>query len=153
MNTIDLLGPQVAVLVAAALMLVVESLVPQQRRWLPLIAIAGLAISAIWTISWLARNELPKEMFDGTFVFDDFSAFFYLLFAHFRLSVSLVILVAMSVGSLMNPVGFLVLAIKPDTKQIPASPFGAIMATSFTLTTIGYAGAAWSVARAAVLTH
>jgi len=76
---------------------------------------------------------------------------FYLLFAHFRLSVSPVILVAMSVGSLMNPVGFLVLAIKPDTKQIPASPFGAIMATSFTLTTIGYAGAAWSVAQAAVL--
>jgi hypothetical protein len=32
---------------------------------------------------------------------------FYLLFAHFRLSVSPVILVAMSVGSLMNPVGFL----------------------------------------------
>ena len=76
---------------------------------------------------------------------------FYLLFAHFRLSVSPVILVALSVGSLMNPVGFLVLAIKPDTKQIPASPFGAIMATSFTLTTIGYAGAAWSVAQAAVL--
>ena len=76
---------------------------------------------------------------------------FYLLFAHFRLSVSPVILVAMSVGSMMNPVGFLVLAIKPDTKQIPASLFGAIMATSFTLTTIGYAGAAWSVAQAAVL--
>jgi hypothetical protein len=77
---------------------------------------------------------------------------FYLLFAHFRLSVPPVILVAMSVGSLMNPVGFLVLAIRPDTKQIPASPFGAIMSTSFALTTIGYAGAAWSVARAAVLT-
>jgi hypothetical protein len=76
---------------------------------------------------------------------------FYLLFAHFQLSVSPVILVAMSVGSLMNPLGFLVLAIKPDTKQIPASPFGAIMATSFALTTIGYAGAAWSVAHVAVL--
>jgi len=76
---------------------------------------------------------------------------FYLLFAHFRLSVSPVILVAMSVGSLMNRVGFLVLAIKPDTKQIPASPFGAIMTTSFTLTTIGYAVAAWSVAHAALL--
>jgi hypothetical protein len=76
---------------------------------------------------------------------------FYLLFAHFRLSVPPVILVAMSVGSLMNPLGFLVLAIKPDTKQIPASPFGAIMATSFALTTIGYAGAAWSVAHVAVL--
>jgi hypothetical protein len=76
---------------------------------------------------------------------------FYLLFAHFQLSVSPVILVAMSVGSLMNPLGFLVQAIKPDTKQIPASPFGAIMATGFALTTIGYAGAAWSVAHVAVL--
>jgi hypothetical protein len=76
---------------------------------------------------------------------------FYLLFAHFRLSVSPVILVATSVGSLMNPVGFLVLAIKPDTKQIPASPFGAIMAISFTLTTFGYDSPAWSVAQAAVL--
>ena len=76
---------------------------------------------------------------------------FYLLFARFRLSVSPVILVAMSIGSLINPIGFLVLAIKPDTKQIPASPSGAIMATSFTLTTIGYAGAAWSVAQSAVL--
>jgi hypothetical protein len=76
---------------------------------------------------------------------------FYLLFAHFRVSVSPAILVAMSVGSLMNPVGFLALAIRPDIKQNQTSPFGAIMAGSFTLTTIGYAGAAWSVARAAVL--
>jgi NADH-quinone oxidoreductase subunit N len=76
-----MLGPQVAVLVAAGLVLVVESLAPQQRRWLPIIAIVGLAVSAAWTISWLARDELPLGMFDGAFVFDDFSAFFYLLFA------------------------------------------------------------------------
>jgi hypothetical protein len=76
---------------------------------------------------------------------------FYLLFAHFRLSVLPVILVAMSVGSLMNPVGFLALAIKPDIRQHPTSPFGTAMAGSFTLTTIGYVGAVWSVAHAAVL--
>jgi hypothetical protein len=76
---------------------------------------------------------------------------FYLLFAHFRLSVSPVILVAMSVGSLMNPVGFLVLAVKPETRQQPTTPFGLLMSVSFTLTTIGYAGAAWCVANAAVL--
>ena len=75
---------------------------------------------------------------------------FYLLFAHFRLSVSPVILVAMSVGSLLNPFGFLVLAVKPNTRQQPATPFGVLMTVSFTLTTIGYAGAAWSVAHAAV---
>jgi hypothetical protein len=71
---------------------------------------------------------------------------FYLLFAHFRLFVSPVILAAMSVGSLLNPFGFLVLAVKPDTRQQPATPFGVLMTVSFTLTTIGYAGAAWSVA-------
>ena len=75
---------------------------------------------------------------------------FYLLFAHFRVSVSPAILIAMSVGSLMNPVGFLALAIKPDIRQQPTSLFGAIMAGSFTLTTIGYIGAAWSVGHAAV---
>jgi hypothetical protein len=76
---------------------------------------------------------------------------FYLLFAHFRLSVSPIILVAMSVGSFMNPVGFLILAIKPDTRQQPSTPFGVLMTGSFTLTTIEYAGAAWYVADAAIL--
>jgi hypothetical protein len=42
------------------------------------------------------------------------------------------------------------LAIKPSLRQQPTSPFGAVMASSFTLTTIGYAGAAWSVGRAAL---
>src|SRR3954462_9824018 len=39
---------------------------------------------------------------------------FYLLFAHFCVSIFPIILVSMSAGSLMNPVGFLALAIKPD---------------------------------------
>ena len=51
---------------------------------------------------------------------------FCLLFAHFRVSVSPVILVAMSVGSLMNPVGFLALAIKPDIRQHPTSRISAL---------------------------
>jgi hypothetical protein len=76
---------------------------------------------------------------------------FYLLFADLRVAASPAILVAMSVGSLLNPVSFLALAIRPGIKQNPTSPFGAIMAGSFALTTIGYAGAAWSVAHAALL--
>ena len=75
---------------------------------------------------------------------------FYLLFSHFRLSLSPVILMSMSVGSLMNPVGFLILAINPSIWQQPATPFGVLMTGSFTLTTIRYAGAAWYVALAAV---
>jgi len=75
---------------------------------------------------------------------------FFLLFAHFQVSPSAAILVAMSIGSLLNPFGFLVLAMKPNLRQHPSTPFGAIMAGSFVLTTIGYGGAAWYVARAAV---
>lgn len=76
---------------------------------------------------------------------------FFLLFSHFSTSPSVFILLSMCVGSLMNPVGFLLLAIKPNLRQSPASPFGTIMACSFTLTSIGYAGAAWSVGYAAIL--
>jgi hypothetical protein len=50
----------------------------------------------------------------------------------------------------MNPVGFIALAVKPTLRQQPTSPFGAVMAGSFTLTTIGYAGAAWSIGHAAL---
>jgi hypothetical protein len=39
---------------------------------------------------------------------------------------------------------------KPTLRQQPNSPFGVVMATSFTLTTIGYAGAAWSIGLAAL---
>ena len=39
---------------------------------------------------------------------------FFLLFAHFRLTPPPLIVVAMSVGSLVNPAAFLALAIKPE---------------------------------------
>ena len=76
---------------------------------------------------------------------------FFLLFAHFHVTPSPVVVLAMSIGSFMNPLGFLALAMKPGIRQHPASPFGVVMTGSFTLTTIGYAGAAWSVAHAAML--
>jgi len=44
--------------------------------------------------------------------------------------------------------GFLALAIKPDLPQRPTSLFGAIMVSSFVMTTLGYGGAAWILARA-----
>lgn len=76
---------------------------------------------------------------------------FFLLFAHFGVSPSPVILLAMTTGSLLNPFGFLVLAMRPTLRQHPSTPFGALMSASFVLTTIGYVGAAWHVAHAAVL--
>ena len=75
---------------------------------------------------------------------------FFLLFGHLRLSPPAVIVGAMSLGSLSNPAGFLALAVRPDLPQRPATPFGALMALSFTVTTVGYGGAAWYVAHAIV---
>ncbi len=75
---------------------------------------------------------------------------FFLLFNHFQVSPPPVVVFTMSLGSFMNPVGFIALAIKPTLRQRPTSPFGAIMAGSFTSTTIGYAAAAWSIGHAAL---
>lgn len=77
---------------------------------------------------------------------------FFLLFTHFGVSPSPLMVFTMCAGSLLNPAGFLALALKPDLRQTPTSPFGAIMTGSFALTTIGYAGAAWSVGHAALRT-
>lgn len=73
---------------------------------------------------------------------------FFLVFEHLQFTPPAVIVVAMSVGSLGNPSGFLALALKPDLSQNPSSPFGGLMILSFTATTVGYGGAAWYVARA-----
>lgn len=77
---------------------------------------------------------------------------FFLLFEHLRLTPPMAIVVAMSVGSMGNPSGFLALAFKPDLSQKPATPFGAVMVLSFTATTVGYGGAAWYVAHAIIHT-
>jgi hypothetical protein len=69
-----------------------------------------------------------------------------------RLTPPTAIVVAMSLGSVGNPSGFLALAVRPDLPQKPATPFGALMVLSFTATTVGYGGAAWYVAHAVVRT-
>src|SRR4051794_38597625 len=74
---------------------------------------------------------------------------FFLLFNHFRMSPSPLVVFAMCVGSFMNPVGFIALAIKPGLRQQPASPFGAVMAGRLSLATNGDARAArvhWAAA-------
>src|SRR5580765_1591968 len=98
--------------------------------------LVGVRSSAI--VKNLLKAHLDYLMMTGLLMI------FFLLFNHFRVSPSRLVVFAMCVGSFMNPVGFIALAIKPDLRQQPASPFGAVMAGSFTLTTIGYAGAAWS---------
>ncbi|HRP69469.1 MAG TPA: hypothetical protein PLY93_08060 [Turneriella sp.] len=46
------------------------------------------------------------------------------------------------IGSFWNPFLFLVMAVKPDIKKSPFSPFGMFSSVSFIFTTTGYAWAA-----------
>ncbi len=80
MNGIDLVGPQFAVLATAGIVLLVDGLMPQQRRYLPIIALLGLAVSALWTLSWAGRGDY-QEAFGGTLALDKYAVFFYFLFA------------------------------------------------------------------------
>jgi len=80
MNAIDVLGPQISVLVAAGAVLLVDAIGPRYRRLLPYIALFGVAFSAAWTLSWVTRDEY-QTVFDGTISLDQYSAFFYFLFA------------------------------------------------------------------------
>ena len=47
MNGLDLVGPQLAILIAAAVILVVDATMPEHRRTIPFIALIGLAASAV----------------------------------------------------------------------------------------------------------
>ncbi len=75
---------------------------------------------------------------------------FFLVFERLRITPPPAIVLAMGAGAIGNPSGFLALALKPDLPQQPATPFGALMMLSFTATTVGFGGAAWSVAHAIV---
>ena len=80
MNGLDLVGPQLAVLVAAGLVLLGDALMPRQRKMLPYVALAGLVASALWTLSWVSRGDY-QSAFGGTLALDEYSVFFYFLFA------------------------------------------------------------------------
>ena len=80
MNGIDLAGPQFAILVGAGAVLVWDALFPRQRVVLPYLALLAIAGSAIWTTTWVARDDF-QTAFDGTFALDEFAVFFYYVFA------------------------------------------------------------------------
>ena len=97
------------------------------------------------SFQYLLKSHIDYLMMTGLLMV------FFLLFSHFQTSPSLVVVISMCVGSVVNPAGFMMLAIKPNLSQKPTSPFGMVMVCSFTLATIGYAGAAWYVGYAAIL--
>jgi NADH-quinone oxidoreductase subunit N len=79
-NSIDLVGPQLAVLVAAGVIIGWDSIFPRDRRPLPYLALAGLVGSAVWTTAWVIRDDYQAG-FEGTLSLDRYAVFFYYLFA------------------------------------------------------------------------
>ena len=80
MKALDIVGPQLAVLVAAAVVIAVGVLAPRQRRLLPYIALFGVAFAAAWSLSWASRDDYPVAPFNGTLALDQYAVFFYFLF-------------------------------------------------------------------------
>ncbi len=121
-----------------------------------------LALLEAWLLSGLRYSQIPllKRVFPGyqyllkshiDFILMAGLLFaFFLLFQHFGLNVPHLVIACMCVGSVLNPSGFLALAVKPDLPQKPTTFFGALMSLSFLATTVGYVGASWFVACAAL---
>jgi len=80
MHSLDIVGPQLAVLATAGIILLFEALFPRRRDLLPFLALLGIALSAAWTVSWIARDDY-QTAFDGTFALDRYAVFFYVVFA------------------------------------------------------------------------
>lgn len=80
LQDMDRLGPVLAVLVAAGLVIVADLFVPKSRkRALSGVALAGLAAAAIWLVALIARDR-QASYFSDTMALDNFSIFFTFLF-------------------------------------------------------------------------
>src|SRR5438128_2248658 len=114
-----------------------------------LLAVVGslcmmLALALAWGLAGVRSSRLVKRCFPNPqyllkahldfLMMTGLLFVFFLLFKHLGLTPPTAIVVAMSLGSLGNPTGFLALAVRPDLSQKPASPFGALMVLSFTAT-------------------
>lgn len=78
LHDLDRFGPELILLVAAAV-LVLGDLAIRNRRWLPFGGLAGLTASAIWAVVLVMRNQLAPA-FHGAIALDNFSVFFIFLF-------------------------------------------------------------------------
>jgi len=88
MNGIDVLGPQISVLLAAGVVIIADALFPAQRRVLPFLALAGLVVAALWTTSWVGRGDY-QTVFHGTIALDRYAVFFQYVFAGVTATVAL----------------------------------------------------------------
>ncbi|MGE3275819.1 MAG: hypothetical protein AB7O67_11955, partial [Vicinamibacterales bacterium] len=113
-----------------------------------------------WCLAGVRSSRFVKRCFPGSqyllkahldfLMMTGLLFIFFLVFEQMRLTPPVVIVMAMSVGAVGNPSGFLALAFKPDLPQKPTTMFGAVMVLSFTATTIGFGGAAYCVAHAVI---
>jgi NADH-quinone oxidoreductase subunit N len=84
MDDIIRFGPELALLVAAGLVVVADvtlPLRPQQRRFVSIgLGLLGVAVSVGWTLALILTDE-KGEAFEGLLVVDNYSLFFNFLFA------------------------------------------------------------------------
>src|SRR5438132_7501202 len=84
MEDINRFGPELALLIAAGLIVVGDVTLPMRgaaRRAAPVtLGLAGLAVSALWSLLLIVADE-RGQLFEGLMVVDDFSLFFNFLFA------------------------------------------------------------------------
>jgi NADH-quinone oxidoreductase subunit N len=87
MSDVNRLGPELALLVAAGVIVIADALLPagrearSLRRVLPFVlALGGVALSVAWSGALIAADE-RGQAFENTMVVDDFSLFFNFLFA------------------------------------------------------------------------
>ena len=119
-----------------------------------------LALLLAWCLAGARSSQVVKRCFPGYqyllkahldfLMMTGLLFVFFLLFEQLRLAPPPVVVAAMSLGSVTNPAGFVALAFRPNLPQRPTAPFGILMVLSFSATTIGYGGAAWSVMQAVV---
>jgi NADH-quinone oxidoreductase subunit N len=88
MEDVNRFGPELALLIAAGLVIVVDALLPlagrgayrARREISTFLAIAGVGGSIAWSLALIAVDE-KGEAFEGMMVVDDYSLFFNFLFA------------------------------------------------------------------------
>ena len=81
LQDLDRLGPILAILVTAGVIIVADLMTPRDRKqWLAGVAIAGIVASVIWLIVLILRDR-QASFYSDTMALDNFSIFFMFLFA------------------------------------------------------------------------
>jgi NADH-quinone oxidoreductase subunit N len=80
MNPFELIGPQLAILIGAAGILIYDAVVPRKTQYLPWLALASIVASAVWAVSIAVQGDYQSG-FEGTYSLDKFSVFFSMVFA------------------------------------------------------------------------